>query len=66
MRAKFLVISFLLLFLPVNKVFAHGGGSGEAVEPLGVEKDATIFTQEANKYLLKVLPFKDTEDFKNA
>ncbi len=66
MRAKFLLITFLLLFLPVNQVFAHGGGSGEAVEPLGVEKDATIFTQEVNKDLLKVLPFKDTEDFKNA
>jgi len=66
MRAKLLLITFLLLFLPDNQVFAHGGGSGEAAEPLGVEKDATSFTQKVNKDLLKVLPFKDTEDFKNA
>ncbi len=56
----------LSLILSVPLVFAHGGGVNAIAEPLGIEKDATIFTKQLNKDLIKVLPFKDTEDFKNA
>ena len=57
---------FLGLTLSAPLAFASGGGPATAAEPLGVEKDATSFTQEINKDLLKVLPFKDSRDFVNA
>lgn len=46
--------------------FATGGGPATESEPLGVENDATLITIEVNNDLLKILPFSDTEDFKNA
>lgn len=46
--------------------FAAGGGPATESEPLGVENDATLITTEVNNDLLKILPFSDTEDFKNA
>jgi len=46
--------------------FATGGGPATESEPLGVENDATFITTEVNNDLLKILPFSDTEDFKNA
>ncbi len=60
------VIILLSLSLFGSLAFASGGGSGIAAKPLGVEKDATSFTQIINTDLLKVLPFKDSRDFKNA
>ena len=46
--------------------FAAGGGPTKEAESLGTEKDATSITTKVNKDLLKVLPFSDMEDFKNA
>ncbi|MCK5479276.1 MAG: MBL fold metallo-hydrolase, partial [Methylococcales bacterium] len=46
--------------------FAAGGGPAIESELLGVENDATLITTEVNNDLLKILPFSDTEDFKNA
>ncbi len=48
--------------------FAYAAGTGPAKEAalLGIEKNATPATAKVNKDLLKVLPFSDREDFKNA
>ena len=58
-----IMTSYVLL---IQSAYASGGGAVVASEPLGIEKDASTFTQKINKDLLKVLPFKDTRDFKNA
>ena len=60
MWQKFLVTTaiFMSLTLFAPLAFASGGGPSIVAELLGVEKDATSFTQEINKELLKVLPFK--------
>lgn len=60
------VACLLTVVLSTSLAFASGGGPAIAAEALGVEKDATSFTQEINKDLLKVLPFKDTLDFESA
>jgi len=58
---------FLISLLCSNSLlYASGGGPAKESEPLGVEKDATPITSEVNKDLLKMLPFSDREDFKNA
>ena len=60
-------IIILASALTVSSVtFAAGGGPATEAEPLGVENDATLITTEVNNDLLKILPFSDTEDFKNA
>lgn len=46
--------------------FAAGGGPAQEAELLGIEKEATLITTEVNKDLLKILPFSDRKDFKNA
>ncbi len=46
--------------------YAAGGSPATESKLLGVEKDATPTTREVNKDLLKILPFSDREDFKNA
>jgi alkyl sulfatase BDS1-like metallo-beta-lactamase superfamily hydrolase len=68
MKCKLIAAAAVLLSLTLSAplAFASGGGPVTAAEPLGVEKDATSFTQEINKDLLKVLPFKDSRDFENA
>ncbi|MFV9691887.1 MAG: alkyl/aryl-sulfatase [Desulfobacteria bacterium] len=65
-KSMFTVAILLSLTLSVPLAFASGGGPVTSAEPLGVEKDATSFTQQINKDLLKVLPFKDSRDFENA
>jgi len=58
---------FLASSLAVSSLtFAAGGGPTQEAEPLGIEKEATLITTEVNNDLLKILPFSDTEDFKNA
>ncbi|MCK5662347.1 MAG: hypothetical protein KAI17_02625, partial [Thiotrichaceae bacterium] len=58
---------FLASLLAVSSLtFAAGGGPAIESELLGVENDATLITKEVNKDLLKILPFSDMEDFKNA
>jgi len=59
-----IVILASMAFIPC--AFSSGGGSVKAAQPLGVEKGATPTTAEINKDLLKMLPFSDREDFKNA
>ena len=68
MKCKLISTAAVLLSLTLlaSLAFASGGGPVTAAEPLGVEKDATSFTREINKDLLKVLPFKDARDFENA
>jgi alkyl sulfatase BDS1-like metallo-beta-lactamase superfamily hydrolase len=68
MKCKLIPTAIVLLSLTISAslAFASGGGPVTAAEPLGVEKDATNFTQKINKDLLKVLPFKDSRDFENA
>jgi len=68
MKSKLVATAAILLSLMLSAplAFASGGGPVTAAESLGVEKDATSFTQKINKELIKVLPFKDTRDFKNA
>jgi len=69
MQRKFLLVTSVImmsLILSAPVAFSSGGGPTAKAEPLGVEKDATKHTQEINKDLLKVLPFKDERDFKNA
>ena len=62
--SKTIFILASMAFIP--SALASGGGPLIAATPLGVEKDATPTTAEVNEDLLKVLPFSDTEDFKNA
>lgn len=68
MNRRFVITAAMLLgfSFSVQVAFSSGGGPAISAEPLGVEKDATIFTQEINKDLIKVLPFKDMRDFENA
>ncbi len=68
MKHKLMITVAILLSLTLSAplAFAHGGGAAVAAEPLGVEKDATSFTEEINKDLLEILPFKDMRDFANA
>lgn len=53
-----------MAFIPC--AFSSGGGPVTEAKPLGIEKPATAKTAEINKDLLKMLPFSDMEDFKNA
>lgn len=46
--------------------YASGAGPAKEAALLGIEKNATSATAKVNKDLLKVLPFSDREDFKNA
>ena len=57
-----LVISMVF----ITSALASGGGPVKAAKALGIEKDATPTTVQVNRDLLKMLPFSDMEDFKNA
>lgn len=65
-KLKITSIVMVSVGLLIQSAYASGGGPSVAAEALGIEKDATTFTQQINKDLLNVLPFKDTRDFKNA
>ncbi len=56
-------VSILIL---LNFLFFSDFAFAEAPKALGIEKDSTESTLKVNEDLLKVLPFKDTRDFKNA
>jgi len=60
------VVAAVLISSLTTPVFSSGGGPVTEAKPLGIEKPATAKTAEINKDLLKMLPFSDMEDFKNA
>jgi alkyl sulfatase BDS1-like metallo-beta-lactamase superfamily hydrolase len=60
------IIVLVIGLCVTSLTYAAGGGPATEPELLGVEKDATPITTEVNKDLLRMLPFSDTEDFKNA
>ena len=61
-----IVVAAIFISSLTSPVFSSGGAPAKESELLGVEKDATPITAEVNKDLLKMLPFNDIEDFKNA
>jgi len=70
MNVNFKIVNHIVVFISalcvISLAYSSGGGPVKESELLGVEKDATPITAEVNKDLLKVLPFSDRADFKNA
>ncbi|HIG41345.1 MAG: alkyl sulfatase dimerization domain-containing protein [bacterium] len=62
---KHLVLLICVLFSN-PATYAASSGSAKEAEPLGTENEATPITAKVNEDLLKLLPFRDMEDFKNA
>ena len=63
------ILAIMIIFASIAympSALASGGGPAKESELLGVEKIATPITTKVNKDLLKILPFSDREDFKNA
>ena len=66
LRPSIHLVFLALVLCNTSVTYAASGGPAKEAESLGTENDATTTTTNVNEDLLKLLPFSDMEDFKNA